>query len=114
MPESEMPLLSGKLSVGDQLALGSLAAHPGYAVLERMIRAAVDEANTKVMQVDPSDSNYNRVLAAVQQEARATNRFAMKVLRSINSHSKQGAFKSKTEEALTFEKMQDILKEVQE
>jgi len=113
MSDAEMPLLSEKLTLGEQLALGSLSAHPGYIVLEKMIRAAVDEANTKVVMVSPDNPNYNRVLAAVQQEARATNTFARRVLRSINSHGKQAAFKSKTEEAMTLEKMKSILAEVE-
>lgn len=104
------PLLADGLSTAERVSLGMLAAHPGYVVLEKMIRAAVDRANAKVMKVDPADANYNRVLSATQQEARATNTFAMLVLRSIAYHTQVGALQAQTEESQLKDRINAALK----
>lgn len=96
---AEVPLLDGNLSVAEKVSLGNLTHHPGFQILDKLIRAAVDKANAKVMKVDPSDPNYNRILAATQQEARATNVFAQSVLKSIAYHAKVGIVEAETEEA---------------
>lgn len=107
---ADTPLLADGLSMAERVSLGMLAAHPGYAVLDKMIRAAVDRANAKVMLVDPQDANYNRVLAATQQEARATNTFAKLVLRSIAYHTQVGAQQAQTVESKLQQQIQEALK----
>lgn len=91
MSESQVPLLDEKLTVAEKVALGQLTLQPGYPVLESIIHAAVTAANSAVMKVSPDNPNYNRVLAATQQEARAMNIFAKRVLRTIAHHSQVGA-----------------------
>lgn len=107
--KNETTLLGNELTIAEKMALGSLSAHPGYPVLEKMIRAAVDKANAAVMLVLPEDPNYNRILAAAQQEARATNTFALRVLRSIAVHTQHGAQLAKKEEMKVSQGVQDAL-----
>lgn len=101
---AETPLLP-ELRIEQALQLGGLTAHPGYPVLQELIRAAVERANAAVIVVNPDDNNYNRMLAAAQQEARAMNKFAKWVLRSILYHSQVAIVNGQTDEAKILEKV---------
>lgn len=106
---ADTTLLGNELTVAEKMMLGAIAAHPGYPVLEKVIRAAVDKANAEVMLVDPADESYNRKLAATQQEARATNKFAIRVLRSIAAHTQHAAAIAQKEEAVANKAVSDVL-----
>jgi hypothetical protein len=95
---AKTPLLQNQITQAEMVMLGHLAAHPGYAIFERLLRATVDEANAAVLKTEPADPNYNRLLAARQQEARATNLLAEKLLRSISTYSRTGAYLAQTDE----------------
>ena len=101
MPELDGPLLSEKLTLEDQLSLGSLAQHPGYKILEALIHAEVDRVNEDIknlVKLSPKDPNYISILTATHQEARFTNKFAKDILKSIAYHVKVGTVKTETEE----------------
>ncbi len=105
-------LLDGEITAAEMVLLGQLSNHPGYAVLERLIRASVDRANAKVVQLSPEHPNYGRVLAAFQQEARAQNAFAHSVLKTVASYSKQAVIANGEEDLLAVVK--NLLQESQE
>jgi hypothetical protein len=71
------------LPPGDRLDLVALTNMPGWAVLNRMMDAACQSANAKVIQCDPTDRD--KVLT-LQLEARATNAFCTLLGKVIQWH----------------------------
>jgi hypothetical protein len=89
------PLLDGKLTLEQKILLANLSQHPGFKILDMMIREAVDIANRKPIELSPKEPNYRSVLASLTGEARAANMFAQAVLRSIAYHVKVAEVESK-------------------
>ena len=71
------------LPPGDRLDLVNLTNQPGWRVLNRMMEAACQTANAKVIQCDPTDRD--RVLT-LQMEARATNAFCTLLGKAVQWH----------------------------
>jgi hypothetical protein len=74
------------LTEAEQMALTSMTTHPGFPVLEKMFMAACKITNDAVIQLDPSDEAYDRLVKPLQQKARERNEFSLMILRSIAWH----------------------------
>jgi hypothetical protein len=78
------------LPPGERLDLVSLTNQPGWKPLVKMLDAACQAANAKVIQCDPTEKE--KVLT-LQLEARATNSFCSLFLKAVSWHvasAKQG------------------------
>jgi hypothetical protein len=89
------------LPAGERLDLVNLTNQPGWKPLVKMLEAACQVANAKVIQADPTEKE--KVLT-LQLEARATNAFCGLLLKAISWHvasQKQGHAQRKIEEFIT-------------
>jgi hypothetical protein len=71
------------LPPGERLDLVSLTNQPGWKSLVKMLDAACQVANSKVIQCDPTEKE--KVLT-LQLEARATNAFCALFLKAVQWH----------------------------
>jgi hypothetical protein len=71
------------LPAGDRLDLVALTQQPGWRVLNRMMEAACQAANARVIQCDPTDE---KKVLTLQLEARATNAFCTLLGKAVQWH----------------------------
>ena len=79
-------LLCEDLNQMERLYLKSLTMHDGFPVLQKIFDEACRRATEEVMKVNPTDANYEKVLAATQANARAIHEFCQAVRLSFNAH----------------------------
>ena len=95
------------LTEAEQMALVSMTTHPGFPVLEKLFMAACKLANDAVVQLDPADEAYDRLVKPLQQKARERNDFSLLILKSIAWH--EGVLQEKAESQKPQEASQNII-----
>lgn len=84
----QKPLMMDELTPLKRAALTSLAAHPGWAVVEEMHMDACKRATEDVLKIDQVDDGAERRILSLQLRARERSEFSLLILGSIDWHIK--------------------------
>lgn len=84
--EKKPALLHDQLSTTERMLLNQIVDAPGFKVLVKIMDSACVQATQEVIKVDPTLTNYKKVLEVQQQRARFINEFCSEVRRSVNYH----------------------------
>lgn len=79
-------MLLRDLTLQEQLALASLAQHPGFEILTRLMDEACRLKAAEVIRLDPSKADYKTQLEQLALMARATNEFCASIRASVLTH----------------------------
>lgn len=85
---STEPLLPD-LSEDQQAALVALASHPGFGVLVDLLHEACGVINKKLVALDPSNENYEKLVERYHLQSRVVNEFCSDVLKTIGFHAQK-------------------------
>lgn len=82
------PLLFDELTMPQRTALANLVHHPGFEVLVMIMNKSCDVINSRLVKLDPQDSEYEKQLSRLHLQSRTVNEFCSSVLKSIQFHER--------------------------
>jgi hypothetical protein len=74
------------LTITEQMALASLAQHPGFEILTKLMDEACIQAREKIVLLDPTEDKFQEKLISLQNMARAVNKFVSTLRKSVLTH----------------------------
>ncbi len=84
--EAPKPILQDGLNLAQKSMLAQMASTPGYEILIMLIEAMCTDATNQTVKADPEDPNYDQVIKARHQYARAVNKSSTLLLKSVEYH----------------------------
>ena len=79
-------MLCRDLTVSEQLALASLAQHPGFEVLTKMFNDYCVTAAAEPYKIDPSNPRYDELLKIAVITGRIASDVVESLRKSVNTH----------------------------
>lgn len=79
-------LLGEKLTQAERMFLKSMTFHEGFPVLQKLFAEAIAIAHDDVININPEEPNYDRVLAVRHQREKNINEFCEAIKKSYNAN----------------------------